>query len=52
VAAQVFDRLNATFTYRGQAVTWKQAIFLEARALASFLLGHRTMYHAYTHRWA
>ena len=52
VAAQVFDRLNATFTYRGQAATWKQVIFLEARALASFLLGHRATYHAYTHRWA
>jgi len=52
VAGQVFERLAATFTYRAQTVTWKQAIVLEARAIASYLLGHRSLYRAYIHRWA
>jgi CRISP-associated protein Cas1 len=52
VAGQVFGRLGTTFTYRGQRVTWKQAIVLEARAVASYLLGHRSTYVAYVHRWS
>lgn len=52
VAAQVLDRLGTTFTYRGKRVTWKQAIVLEARAVASYLLEHRSTYVAYVHRWS
>ncbi|MGH8906928.1 MAG: hypothetical protein ACRD0K_10520 [Egibacteraceae bacterium] len=52
MAAQVFERLAGTFTHRAQVVTWKQAIVLEARAIASYLIGHRASYRAYTHRWA
>jgi CRISPR-associated protein Cas1 len=52
VAGQVYERLAATFTYRSQFATWKQAIVLEARAVASYLIGHRPSYRAYTHRWA
>lgn len=52
VAQQVLDRLHTEFTYYGRQATWKQAVVFEARKLASFLLGHRTSYRPYVHRWA
>lgn len=52
VAGQVLDRLHSSFSYHGQQVTWRQAVVLEARLLASYLLGRRSRYRPYVHRWA
>lgn len=52
VAGQVLERLDDKLTVRGVVLTWKQVIFSECRALASYLLGHRPDFRPYVHRWA
>jgi CRISPR-associated protein Cas1 len=52
VAGQVLGRLDADVTVAGQHLTWKQVVFLQSRALASYLLGHRPDFRPYVHRWA
>lgn len=52
VAGHVLERLDDHLTVRGVELSWKQLIFSECRALASYLLGHRPDFRPYVHRWA